>query len=244
MHSDYPEWLRKAVPSESTSRTKLSELRRVEVTYGDLDTLYDQDELSELLDELTYSMQDARTGRENPSRLQISGDIRNNLASYKSAVMKYQRFRQDVETEAGRPVSRQASSPDITETDLDDAATLSLEVDLQRALRANIEQIEPGLQIIDGGAERTVPSGRIDILAKDAAGKITVIELKAVKARRDVIGQIAAYMGDLLDEAGNAGIRGILIAPDFDEKVIKASRVMPNLELMRFSFQFSFTPLA
>ncbi|NJL07494.1 MAG: hypothetical protein HC829_03020 [Bacteroidales bacterium] len=45
MHENYGDWLRRAVPSEATWRTKLSELRRIEAIYGDVDALYDQDEL-------------------------------------------------------------------------------------------------------------------------------------------------------------------------------------------------------
>jgi RecB family endonuclease NucS len=43
--------------------------------------------------------------------------------------------------------------------------TFGLEKDLQAALRGNIEQLEQGLVIVDGGAERTTIAGRLDILA-------------------------------------------------------------------------------
>lgn len=99
----YSDWLRRAVPSDATWRTKLSELRRVESLYGDLDQLFDTDELQSLIEALNYTSDDARQNRPNPSKLDIKGDIRNNLASYKSAVQKYARFRQDIELEAARP---------------------------------------------------------------------------------------------------------------------------------------------
>jgi hypothetical protein len=44
------------------------------------------------------------------------------------------------------------------------------ETELHKALRANIEQLEEGLRIIDGGKEKIVPSGRIDITAEDKNG--------------------------------------------------------------------------
>lgn len=44
--------------------------------------------------------------------------------------------------------------------------TFGLERDLQRALRNNIEQLERGLKIIDGGKERKVESGFIDITVR------------------------------------------------------------------------------
>lgn len=238
MDPRYSEWLRRAVPTEATWRTKLSELRRVETAYGNVDALFDQDELAGLLDELSYSVDDGRNGRPNPSRLEIAGDIRNNLASYKSAVQKYARFRQDVEVEAARPAIQPASPSDEIVAE-DNLRTFSMERDLQTALRASISQLEPGLTVIDGGAERGVPSGRIDILARDAAGAFVVIELKAVKAQRDAVAQVLAYMGDLHDEA-QGRVRGILVAPDFDAKATAAARVVPGLKLIRYSFSFTF----
>ena len=238
MHERYPEWLRRAVPTESTFRTKLSELRRVEFRYGDLDEQFDRDELQNIIDELTYSSADARDNRPNPSRLEIDGDIRNNLASYKSAVQKYARFRQDVEIEAARLVL--PIEPALAGSDIENERTFSLEKDLQSALRAHIAQLEPGLTIIDGGNERTVPSGRIDILARDPSGTVVVIELKAVKAPRDAVAQVLAYMGDIQSE-GSASVRGILVAPDFDPRAISAARVVPTLTLHTYAFTFSFT---
>jgi hypothetical protein len=235
MHPAYSDWLRRAVPSESTWRTKLSELRRIEAAYGDLDGLYDQDELQSLLGELSYSTEDTRLGRENPSRLEIAGDIRNNLASYSSALRKYIRFRNEVEIEAGHAVLATSPPDEPPETD----ARLSLERDLQAALRRSITQLEPGLSIIDGGAERQVPSGRIDILAQDTSGCRVVIELKAVRAPRDAVAQVLAYMGDLSAD-GAAEVRGLLIAPDFDPRAIAAARMVPALRLIRFSFSFQF----
>jgi transposase-like protein len=45
--------------------------------------------------------------------------------------------------------------------------TFGLERDLQSALRGNIEQLETGLKITDGGKEQKVASGFIDVTAKD-----------------------------------------------------------------------------
>ena len=57
-----------------------------------------------------------------------------------------------------------------------------LERDLQKALRANIGQLETGLKIVDGGTEKNVPAGRIDITAEDPGGTTVVIEVRAVPA--------------------------------------------------------------
>lgn len=240
MHPSYVDWLRRAVPTDVTFRTKLSELRRIESVYGDIDTLYDQDELEGLISELTYSSEDGRNGAPNPSKLEIDGDIRNNLASYKSAVRKYARFRQDAELEASRPAFESASSISNVSPVMEEQ-TFSLEADLQRALRTSISQLEAGLEIADGGSERLVSSGRIDILARDASGHAVVIELKAVKAPRDAISQVLAYMGDIQLESGQP-VRGILVAPEFDPRAISAARVVPSLRLFTYSFSFAFSP--
>ncbi len=117
--------------------------------------------------------------------------------------------------------------------------TFGLERDLQKALRANIDQLESGLEISDEGKEHAVKSGRIDILAKDRSGKVVVIELKAGEADREAIGQILAYMGDLVDHA-EMPIRGILVAGGFSTSAVSASRAVPNLQLKKYQFRFSF----
>ncbi len=55
---------------------------------------------------------------------------------------------------------------------------LNYEKELKRLLRAQIEKVEPGLVIDDGGREREVATGKIDITARDANGHFVVIELK------------------------------------------------------------------
>ncbi|RAP42787.1 hypothetical protein BYZ73_03745 [Rhodovulum viride] len=239
MHPDYSDWLRRAVPTEATWSTKLSELRRVEAQYGEIDTLYDADELTSLIDELTYSREMERRDEPNPSKLPINGNLRNNLASYKSAVAKYARFRADLELEAVQPHAR-----DLSEANAQTASARDLcfryEQDLQTALVSCVEQIEPGLHLFENGKEYAVPSGRIDVLAVDARGNRVVIELKATTAGHDVLGQIAAYMADIEDETG-ARPRGVLIAPDFDPKLIRAARMIEGLVLMKYSFAFSFS---
>lgn len=61
--------------------------------------------------------------------------------------------------------------------------TFGLEKDMQMALRKNIQSIELGLEIMDGGKERHVEGGFIDITAKNSNGRIVIIELKAPTAK-------------------------------------------------------------
>ena len=237
MDSRYVEWRASVAPTESTAISKVSELRRIESAYGDLDDAFDRDELESVISDLTYSAIDAKNNEPNPSRLKIDGDLRSNLAAYKSAVNKYVHFRRAIEVKATESIL--ASSPTHVSDEADAKAKLSLERDLQAALRQSIPQLESGLRIDDGGVERSVPSGRIDILARDVSGVQVVIELKAVTAPRDSVAQVLAYMGDI-QGAGDGPVRGMIVAPDFDAKALSAARMVPSLSLFSFRFSFHF----
>lgn len=117
--------------------------------------------------------------------------------------------------------------------------TFGLERDLQAALRKNIEQLENGLRIIDGGKERSTEAGRIDITAQDSKGNIVIIELKAGDAKPEIITQVLAYMSAVAEE-DKKPVRGILVAGNYPKKVILAARAIPNLEIKKYSFQFTF----
>lgn len=65
-----------------------------------------------------------------------------------------------------------------------------------------------------------------------------MIELKAGTARRDTIGQILSYMGDVAAEEYQ--VRGILVAGDFDNKARAAARVVTSLSLRRYRVSFEF----
>ena len=133
-----------------------------------------------------------------------------------------------------------AQIAEVKETVEAKEAKFTLERDLQAALRANIEQLESGLTISDGGKERIgLSRGRTDILAIDANNQPVVIELKAVTADHDAIGQILRYMGDLQEEI-RGPVRGIVIAPDFTAGAIAASKPVPSIELHKYRFNLLF----
>ncbi len=123
-----------------------------------------------------------------------------------------------------------------------DEITFGLERDLQAALRSNIAQLEPGLKIIDGDKGKSTEAGRIDITATDNAGNIVVIELKAGTAKPAIIAQVLSYMASVA-ESDKKPVRGIIVARDFHNRVVLASRAIPNLDLRKYTFQFSFRPV-
>jgi len=117
--------------------------------------------------------------------------------------------------------------------------TFGLERDLQKALRLNIEHLEKGLKIIDGGKEKVTEIGRIDILAEDQQGEIVVIELKAGNATSGCVPQILSYMGSL-GKKEKKPVRGILVAGDFPPRVVLAAQAVPSLRLKKYTFKFLF----
>jgi transposase len=135
----------------------------------------------------------------------------------------------------GAPAATDAETDELIEAA---ETTFGLERDMQRALRTNIEQLERGLRIVDGGRERSTDAGRIDIVAQDEAGKTVVIELKAGVAPPEALTQLLAYMGATASEP--VGVRGILVAEDFHPRLKFAARAVPNVQLRRYRYQFSF----
>lgn len=245
--AEYRTWLALQGREPSTQNTSASVIRRIESASGDLEQEFALSGLEPILADLAYSRTDQKNNEPNLSKVQIDGDIYNGLAAVRTHLNYYRRFLESLSTKAAvAEVVASAITTQHVQTDLPDAeppeAILSLEKDLNAALRQNITQIEPGLTVIDSGKERSVASGRIDILAQDAQGRILVIELKAVKAPRDAVAQLLAYMGDIQAESGG-DVRGLLIAPDFDPRAISAARMVPALALQRFSFVFAFQPV-
>lgn len=92
MRRDYKDWLHRQGYSEGTIVAQLHRVGRVEEYYGDLDAHFERDGLVSLLEALSYSTEDQRVGRPNPTKIPFVGNVRNNLASYKSAVLWYRRF--------------------------------------------------------------------------------------------------------------------------------------------------------
>ena len=68
----YRAYLERDDLKQSTVNTYISDAKRVEEYYGDLDNLYAKDRLAGVLGELRYSADDARRNAPNPSRIPIN----------------------------------------------------------------------------------------------------------------------------------------------------------------------------
>jgi hypothetical protein len=237
----YRQWLEAQKYQANTISAQLFRTARVEEYHGDLDEQFAKDHLASLIELLSYSTADERNKRPNPSKIPFDGAIRNNIASYRDAIKRYVRFLDSSEETLGSSITSKNEINNQKIIEDRGGQRIGLERDMQAALRVEIQQLEPGISIIDDGAERSVDSGFIDITARDSSGTIVVIELKAGRAGRDAIGQILSYMGDIAAEEESGKVRGILIASDFDIKARAAARMVPNLILRKYSVRFTFS---
>jgi hypothetical protein len=241
MRPDYPKWLAEQQYAENTRSAQIHRVKKVEESYGDLDEHFAKGTLQDIINSLSYSTNDERANKPNPSKIKFEGNIRNNLQSYKNAVVRYRKFLNDDGFQG--MASTGGASEEITDMPLIEDSVqqrFSLERDMQAALRRNIASLDSSLKIIDDGAERAVDSGLIDITCDDGSA-LVVVELKSGKSDSRVIGQILGYMGDLQEEEGGRPVRGILVAHDFDKRTKAAARVLPNLTLKKYSIEFKFT---
>lgn len=97
----YRAWMISRDYAAGSIPTKLSDARRVEQDFGDLDAAFDKDGCAALLEVLAYSARDAESGKVPP--IPIQGDAVRGMSGYRSAVRGYCRFRESAEDAAGVP---------------------------------------------------------------------------------------------------------------------------------------------
>jgi 5-methylcytosine-specific restriction enzyme B len=101
----FREWMASEGLLASSISTRISDLRRVEKHFGDLDAAYEQDGCASILEKLTYTTADQAAGKLNPSGIKIEGNLYDGLSGYKSSLTAYVRFRN---SETGRGAHSQA----------------------------------------------------------------------------------------------------------------------------------------
>ena len=115
------------------------------------------------------------------------------------------------------------------------------EADLENFLWENWEKVDLGFDdpvyLVERQAQLTADTrDRVDLLARGHSGEYFAIELKIVEASARDWGQLTSYMGEL-EKSGVTSdkVRGVLVAPSFDKKVLNAVRTEPRVTLLRFS---------
>ena len=131
-------------------------------------------------------------------------------------------------------------APDSAESEVEESieASLSLERDLHSYLAKAFHEIENGLILLPDGIEHQIDAGRVDILARDRSGQLVVIELKAGIAKDAALGQLLGYIGCIAETSSGKPVRGILIASDFDKRVVYAAKALPQIKLIKYEVAF------
>ncbi len=105
--------------------------------------------------------------------------------------------------------------------DLVDAGEFSLyasEKDMQEAILYKPELLEEGFRPVT--KEMRVDPGFIDIIGYDKENRLTVVEIKRVKAGREAVKQLRKYM-DVIDLDEGRPVRAILVAPELARRAEK-----------------------
>ena len=85
----------------------------------------------------------------------------------------------------------------------------------------------------------TTDIGKIDILAMDKKSKnYVVIELKKNQTSDDTVGQLLRYMGWIKKNKKDEGVKGIIVAGQFDNKLDHARSMIPNCEVFLYEVDF------
>lgn len=99
---------------------------------------------------------------------------------------------------------------------LEDNAVLEREgreLEIHALLERAPDLIEEGLEILE--RERATDVGPVDFLAKDAEGRIVLVEVKRVKAVVAAVEQVVRYREHIEKDAAYAGARALVVAPEF-----------------------------
>jgi hypothetical protein len=81
--------------------------------------------------------------------------------------------------------------------------------------------------------------GPIDILVRDKRSRsYVVIELKKNQTSDDTVGQVTRYMGWVIDNLKDKGVKGIIIAAEYDKKLEYALKVVQNIQVFLYKVDF------
>ncbi len=110
--------------------------------------------------------------------------------------------------------------------DLNDDALLERsgrELELHAQLAAALHQIEDGLSLVQ--RERPTAVGPVDLFCRDATGRVTIVEVKRIRALADAVEQVVRYREQVERDPGLRPVRAIVAAPDFAPQARELARV-------------------
>lgn len=111
--------------------------------------------------------------------------------------------------------------------ELEDGARLEREGQ-ERELHEHLARaphlIEPGLTVVE--RERSTEVGPVDLWCRDAAGRVTLVEVKRVRAVAAAVEQVVRYREQADRNAAITPVRALVVAPEFapQAKVLAEAR--------------------
>lgn len=178
-----------------------------------------------------------------PSYEKLTSLVRQHFPNSKWKKTHYAWYKSKIKTGGiniqGISLASNGESDDEIETEIEESIeySVSLEKDLHQYLSGRVDEIEPGLVLVEDGVEYQIDAGIVDLLAKDNQGSHVVIELKGGKAKDAALGQLLGYVG-CLSSVEHQTVRGILVASSFDSRVVFAAKGLPNVKLVKYQLSF------
>ena len=136
----------------------------------------------------------------------------------------------------------------LEEDDDESEAYFALESQLQEFIATNLERISINgmkLKLFKdqagqlGKEYRTSDGKRIDILAVEDNGNFVVFELKKGRSPYNAIGQLASYMGWVMETVGKGKkVRGVIVAREIDDTLRYSIRAVPDISLFEYEIDF------
>jgi len=108
------------------------------------------------------------------------------------------------------------------------------ESEYQRFVRDHLGEVEEGLILI--AEQYDLPSGKVDILARDKAGTEVILELKYPVASSAIVGQLLRYREDLRRKTASLNVRCVAVAPRIPERV-QQNLQQSEMEHREFPFE-------
>ena len=163
-------------------------------------------------------------------------------SSVRSALIRYVKFLIDASDPEAAAEDTAEADHVINQAEEPDPTIFQYERELQLAVRRQIATLFPGLSVADGGREKSVSTGRIDIFTTDENGDHVAIELKAGSCPPGAIEQVLGYAENVEVETARS-CRAILVAADFSDRIRLAARRIPTLSLKTYRLQVAIEDL-
>lgn len=167
-----------------------------------------------------------------------SGPFENYPSNTRSALNRYIEFT----VAAQNPAPHEADALELEESTSAAPVLFQVEKEMQIAVRKQLDHLEAGLSVDDGGNETVVVTGKIDIVARDKEKRLVVIELKAGLCPSGALEQVLGY-AEALSEERKEPVRAYLIAGEFSDRTRTAARRVKDLELRTYEFSIKFNAL-